>query len=73
MNRINVKNRCPMCGKETTIANVDADNYYRWKFKGDIHIQDALPDLNNDEREVLMTGTCKECWDALWKDCDGEG
>lgn len=71
--RITVCKICPQCKKEQIVANVDAENYYRWKFKGDINIQDALPDKTNDEREILMTGICPDCWNALWKDCDGEG
>jgi len=46
---------------------VDARGYNMWKAK-EATIQDALPTLSADERELLMTGTCKPCWDTMWSE-----
>ena len=32
-----------------------------------IHIQDAAPFLNPDEREFLMTGITPDLWDKMFK------
>ena len=29
------------------------------------HIQDAMPNLTNEEREMLMSRTCAKCWDDM--------
>jgi hypothetical protein len=44
---------------------VDEDGYVAWKEMG-YNIQDALPDLTADERELLMTGTHAHCWEKMW-------
>lgn len=30
------------------------------------HIQDAMPYLNADEREILISGTCGKCFDEMF-------
>lgn len=32
--------------------------------------QDAFPDLDDDERELIISGTHKECWDAMFAEED---
>lgn len=39
---------------------------------GHLLIQDALPELNDDQREMLMTGHCVKCWDTIFADDDDE-
>jgi len=29
-------------------------------------IQDALPELSADDRELLISGTCGTCWDKMF-------
>ena len=29
-------------------------------------IQEALPELSADQRELLISGTCPKCWDELF-------
>lgn len=53
---------CPWCGTVTTLL-VNAAGYHAWK--GGALIQDALPELGPDGREVLLTGICAPCWDTL--------
>jgi|TARA_R100001510_G_C7543684_1_gene130193 hypothetical protein len=54
---------CPMCGGlETVVVNIDG--FQAWK--GGALIQDALPELDRDTRELLITGMHSECWDAMF-------
>jgi hypothetical protein len=52
-------NPCPECG-ERTMMEVSLMGYMQWK--GGALIQNAFPNLTNDERELLITGTHSECW-----------
>lgn len=70
VNTIQVINYCPYCGKEMSV-NVDANAYIRWKNR-ECLIQDAFPDLLPSQREVLMSGTCNECWNMLFNPMDDE-
>ena len=29
-------------------------------------IQDALPELSDDQRELMISGTCGDCWDKMF-------
>ncbi len=51
--------KCVMCHKRVVIK-VDREGYYMWR-AGE-KIQDVLPDVSVDDREVLITELCKECW-----------
>lgn len=55
---------CPMCG-HTHFVEVYPAHLKDWK-NGKL-IQDAIPELDLDEREMLMTGTCPQCWRNLFK------
>lgn len=55
---------CPMCGKPSEVE-VDSLGYSQWK-AGKL-IQNALPRLTVDERELLMTGCHPECWENIFK------
>lgn len=59
--------RCPHCDRLTELDVPDAG--FRAWLDGEL-IQDALPMLTDDEREVLMTGICPTCWDALYEEAD---
>jgi len=56
---------CVMCKMPAILTDVDEDGYVAWKEMG-YNIQDALPDLTADERELLMTGTHAHCWEKMW-------
>ena len=57
--------KCPMCGNQGVVENVDALGFIRWQELGE-NIQDALPGLDEDQRELLMTGTHAHCWERMW-------
>ena len=64
---------CVVCGKRHDPVILDAEKYYRWKVDGEC-IQDVFPDseMTKDQREILISGTCPECWDVLFKRCEDE-
>jgi len=38
------------------------------KYKAGELIQNALPELSEDYRELLITNTCGECFDKMFED-----
>ena len=51
---------CPFCGDTTSVV-VDAAGFVAWQ-SGEL-VQNALPNLSADDREVLISGICPPCWD----------
>lgn len=64
-----VERQCPLCGKITAIE-VNFEEFAAWK--GGALIQDAMPHMSVDDREILMTGICPQCWDSQFGDEDDE-
>ena len=60
---------CPHCHKLQTIE-VNEIQYSDWM--AGKNIQKAFPDLTADQREILMSGICPECWDEIFQDEDEE-
>lgn len=56
---------CIMCGTTHTIL-VPTAGYKKWA-SGLASIQDALPSLSADERELLMSNICPKCWDKTFQ------
>lgn len=61
---ITIEAECPFCGKVTDVE-VPIDGYIKWEH-GEL-IQNALPMLSAQERELVKTGICQECWDKMFK------
>lgn len=40
------------------------------KWRGGVLIQKAMPSLSPDQRELLISGTCGECWEKMFKEED---
>ena len=57
---------CPYCGTISKVA-VPESGLKQWK--SGTRIQDALPMLTEDESEILVSGVCPTCGDAVF----GEG
>ena len=55
---------CVMCKMPAIVTDVDETGYVAWQ--NGQNIQDALPELDPDQRELLMTGTHAHCWDRIW-------
>jgi hypothetical protein len=58
-----VENLCPFCRKPNTVE-VDAEGFRRWQ-KGE-HVQDVFPNLSDNEREALISGSHGDCWDKAF-------
>lgn len=58
---------CTVCGKESQIT-APAEGVKAWREGA--FIQDALPELTTEEREMLISGTHPNCWDELFGDED---
>lgn len=65
---VTVKITCQSCGEVHTF-NVDENALTRFA-KGEIHIQDAFPDMDPGDREMFLSGLCGKCYDELFKDED---
>lgn len=59
---------CIHCGIGS-IVTLDGSEYFAYFNRG-ARITDAFPTLTPSQREVLITGTHPECWDALFADED---
>lgn len=61
--------KCRVCGNTGLVENVDALGFIRWSELGE-PIQTALPELDEDQRELLITGTHAHCWERLFGEDD---
>lgn len=64
---IMVPTTCPFCG-HTTYIQCDKDAYDRWQ--NGVSIQDAMPDMTPEDREMLISGICPSCWDDMFGEED---
>ena len=51
---------CPICGKTHTIQ-VHSSDYARFLRREGL-AQDCFPYLKAEEREMLISGICPDCW-----------
>lgn len=63
---LKIEATCDMCKKTHTIE-VPKAGYMQW-LNGGARIQDAMPQLSDDDRELLISGTCGPCFDSLFAD-----
>jgi hypothetical protein len=61
--------RCSVCGERGELE-VDGDGLGRW-MAGEL-VQRALPDLDADQRELLVSGTHAPCWVKMFGQEDEE-
>ena len=66
--------QCPYCYKHSFIELSQSElEQYGALQRGEFRfIQDALPEWGADKRELLITGTHSECWDAIFEDDEEE-
>lgn len=55
---------CIHC-KQSNDITLDFMSYLAW-YNGDALIQNIWPDLDNDQRELLISGTHAECWKEIF-------
>ena len=58
-----IKIKCKFCGKIQAV-NVDENRYRKW-VDGEL-IQRAMPDLNDFERESLISELCYDCQSKIY-------
>lgn len=68
-NTILVRVACPFC-READEVEVPVDGFQRWQ-AGEL-IQQAMPELDADKREQLISGVCAKCWDATFPPDENE-
>ena len=59
---------CKKC-KEVNEIQVDLEKFIAWQ-QGEL-IQNALPELDADQRELLISGICPKCWDKMFPSDEG--
>lgn len=67
---ITVETVCPFCGSVNHVHVVPED-YAMWKNRERL-AQDAFPYLSADERELLISGICSNCWNDMFSQEDEE-
>lgn len=66
---ISIFTTCPICGHENEIQ-VYPEDYLKWQ--AGALVQDAFPYLSADDREMLISGICPNCWDKMFNDEEAE-
>ena len=56
--------RCVQCSAKHVIF-IKMTDYIEWK-NGAGFIQDLMPYLSDSERELLISGTCGDCFDRMF-------
>ena len=59
-----VSKLCKVCGN-LHLVTITKEQYDKWQ--GGAHIQDAAPQLSADDRELLISGICGECFDKIFE------
>jgi hypothetical protein len=58
---------CAKCHQVTKIS-FNGEDWLRWQ-EGE-YIQEAMPYLTTDERELMISSVCGTCFDAMFADCE---
>ena len=59
MEKVRIETKCPFCGQVYEIEVYELD-YICWE--NGVPAQEAFPYLSADDRELLISGICPECW-----------
>lgn len=55
---------CTVCGLKYALPEVDRVSYELWR-AGQL-IQKVMPNISEDARELLISGTCGPCFDRMF-------
>lgn len=61
---INYETVCPICGK-THLVELPFESFVLWMYN-QVPVQEAFSDLSAEDRELLITGICPDCWNQLF-------
>jgi len=67
MSNVIIKKTCFQCKKEHEL-HLPETGYNAWQEGA--YIQDAMPQVSADDRELLISGICGKCFDGLFADED---
>jgi hypothetical protein len=56
--------KCPFCGKVNSVVVPESGLE---AYNNGEHVQVAFPELTADQREMVKTGICVECWNKMFK------
>ena len=62
--------KCRECEQDIEVP-ITQEQYHDWEKKGTL-IQHEFPSLNADQREIMLSGTCGPCFDAMFSDDDDD-
>ena len=60
-----IPRRCPHCGK-VVVVKIPKEEWIKWDSGNGGLIQNCLVSLTPDERELLISGICPECWKSIF-------
>lgn len=63
MQKINLETYCPIC-HQFHYVEVNERDFYAWQ-DGAL-AQDVFPYLSTNEREMLISGICPDCWGKMF-------
>lgn len=69
MQTVMIETRCPICHQFHDVEVYERD-FYDWQ-NGKL-AQNAFPYLSSDEREMLISGTCPDCWSKMFSEEEDE-
>lgn len=61
---VSVDIKCKMCGVSHKISVLKKD-FEEWNMGTDKRVQDVFPYLTINQRELLISGVCGECFDEM--------
>ena len=67
---MNISITCASCRKPIELPITEND-VAAWQ-ASDEHVQNYFPQLSDDQRELLISGTCGACFDAMFACADDE-
>jgi hypothetical protein len=62
-----VEATCMWCGTKHDVE-VNERDFHNWQ--SGVNIQNAMPYLTDDEREILISKTCGKCYDEMFEEED---
>ena len=59
-----------LCGKKVNVGQVSDEAYNEFATAKHLrrNIQEIFPDMSASHREMLISGTCPECWGEMFPD-----
>ncbi len=58
--------QCIVCGTTTSIV-IPAREWEAWDRGSGLHIQDAMPSVSSDLRELILSSVCGSCFDGMFE------